>query len=253
MLIDSHIHVGQFGQLYFSPKYIGRIMAECSVDTFLVSSTTTCTDNYDEAMKEIKELVTLYGNKILPCLWLTENGLSEDIQNLIRSFEIKWKCLKIHPALRPWEWNPEGSAIKKIFSMAGANHNIPILIHTGEDESCHALKYENIISENPDIPVILAHGRPFESAKYMISKYDNVYVDTAFMDTGDIIKLVGDGLSGKILWGTDLCIPIVYDSRINLQKYYRRILKKLKSKIGNSEFLDITLNNAIKLFDLREI
>lgn len=253
MLFDSHIHVGWFDQLYFSPDYIGSIMTECNVDAYLVSSTSTCTDNYVEALTEIEKLVFLYGNRIIPCLWLTEYGLSDEIKNLIKSYEIEWKCLKIHPALRTWEWAPDGDAVKKLFYLASVNHNTPILIHTGEDESCHALKYENIISQNPSIPIILAHGRPLESARYMISKYDNVYVDTAFMDTKDIIKLVKEGLSGKILWGTDLCIPSVYDSRINLQKYYRTILKKLKSKIGNSDFLDITLNNAIKLFDLQEI
>lgn len=42
MLVDSHVHVGQFYDLYFSPRDVSRLMRKVEVDYYAVSSTTMC-------------------------------------------------------------------------------------------------------------------------------------------------------------------------------------------------------------------
>ncbi len=214
----------------------------------MVSSTSTCKDDYVAAISEISALITLNGDNVIPCLWLTEQGLSDIVLDLLLSSGIKWECLKIHPALRRDEWSPQGKTVGRLFSLAEKLGQVPVLIHTGEDDTCCAMKYERIIAENQDIPIILAHGRPQLQARFMTSKYNNVYIDTAFMEVSEIVNFVEEGLAEKILWGTDFCIPQVFDPGINLQKYYKSKLKSLSRKIDAKSFSAITSGNAMKVF-----
>ena len=40
MLIDTHIHVGQFCDEYYSPSVISQLMTDVGVDFYAISSTT---------------------------------------------------------------------------------------------------------------------------------------------------------------------------------------------------------------------
>lgn len=248
-LIDSHIHVGKFNQLYFDPKYISTLMHECGVSHYLVSSTSTCADDYNLALDEIKQLISIDSEKVIPCLWLTETGLQGDTLNTLLSFGIEWKCLKIHPQLRTWEWNPNEDSVHKLFRLSEVMNNIPILIHTGEDSTCNPEKYESFIDQYSNIPIILAHGRPIANVERLLATYGNVYVDTAFMDITTIIRLARR-FPDKVLWGTDMCIPKVYNTELNLKKYYNNKLTKLKMRTNENLFSQITYYTAAKLFGI---
>ena len=56
-MIDSHIHVGQFNDLYIEPSAIHNLMAELNVDYYAVSSTTICEENYPKVIDELQELI----------------------------------------------------------------------------------------------------------------------------------------------------------------------------------------------------
>ena len=223
-------------------------MKSCHVDRYIVSSTTTCTDDYLRAFAEILDLIALDQSKVIPCLWLTESGLSDEVLMYARCSGINWGCLKIHPALRPCEWKENGETIHRLCELSRVMGNLPILIHTGNDESCRARKYEKIIEQNPDLSFILAHARPLEEAVYMAQTYTNVFVDTAFLPVKDIVKFVQLGLTASVLWGSDYCIPAVYDEKIILKDYYQAKLKNLRKSIDSKAFLAITSDNANTLF-----
>lgn len=223
-------------------------MSRCGVDRYIVSSTATCTDDYSEVLSHILRLISLDGSKVIPCLWLTENGLSESTLEMLLTAGIRWRCLKIHPYLRPWEWQPREDAIYQLVKLSKTMGNIPVLIHTGFDQSCNSKRYEQVISQNPDISFILAHSRPLDEAAYMVRKYSNVYVDTAFVNIKDIQRMVQYISLSQILWGTDLCIPYVFVRKMDLVQYYRRELKSLLKKVGLEAFKRITYENAERLF-----
>ena len=249
MLIDSHLHVGQFYDLYFTPQNILSFMNSCGVDYCLISSTTTCERDYVKVLKELKELIYIGGERILPCLWMTENVLVPDKIKLLFDCGINWKCLKIHPSLDKTEWHPEKDSIKVLFDLAEF-YNLPILIHTGYDQDCNSMKYEKIIKFHPCVKVILAHGRPIEEANSMSLRYDNVYVDTAFMSMKDILFLINNGLQEKILWGTDYPIITFFYRNYNPKELYSQKLSELKNKVSTEIFNLITYNTAKNFFHL---
>ena len=79
IIIDTHIHVGQYNECYSSPKDIHELMHECGVDYYVVSSTTQCIELYDKVLAEIKCLIDLDADKVLPTMWITPNGLQGNI------------------------------------------------------------------------------------------------------------------------------------------------------------------------------
>ena len=250
MLIDSHIHVGQFDDRYVSPSDIMELMELTGVDKYAVSSTTQCVCDYECVLHEMTALIETDGSKVLPVMWLTPDALDGNIAWYLES-EIPWRMLKIHPFLDKTEWHPLGGCFAEVLDIA-RELNLPLLIHTGNDECCRADLFEEPICNNPDITFVLAHGRPVESALGIAGRYANAYVDSAFMPMEDMDRFIRSGLSAKLLWGTDLCIPKFFDPEIDLCEYYTARLKSLQSLCTDTQYEEITHVNAEKIFGIEE-
>ena len=54
MLFDSHIHFGQFYDLYTSSMELKRFLDSVGVERFAASSTTICEGDYDKVMDKLK-------------------------------------------------------------------------------------------------------------------------------------------------------------------------------------------------------
>lgn len=225
-------------------------MRECGVTHYMVSSTCACTDDVEHVLSEMQKLISIDVGRVYPCLWLTETTLqSPAYLKAYMESGVEWKCLKIHPALRPTEWQPLGYITNKLFKLAASMGNLPILIHTGEDSTCNSSKYEAIITANPQIPVILAHGRPLVEAIGMVQKYDNIYVDSAFMPVSDICRMVREVGADRLLWGTDFCIPKIFDGNINLKEYYKHKLMSLRNSLDSESYSKVIGLNALALLE----
>lgn len=248
-IVDSHIHVGQFNGLYISPAYISKLMSDVGVDYYAVSSTSMCEENYLKVLAELRDLIALDGNKVLPIMWVTPEGLNGNIAWFLES-EIKWRCIKVHPELHPNDWDPQGEQLSEIIDIA-SELDLPILIHTGNKESCQSGKYEKLIEQHPSNTFILAHGRPIEESLRIISLFPNAYVDTAFMPIDDIRILIYHGLDSKILWGTDMCIPQYYFPKQDMIQYYKNKLMELREICTKEQFELLTSKNAIRVFDIQ--
>lgn len=248
MLIDSHIHVGQFFGRYFSPSDISKLMADVGVDYYAVSSTTMCEENYTKVLDEMHELIALDGEKTLPVMWITPEGLKGNIAWFLES-DIKWRCLKVHPELHLDEWEPCGGQFTEVIDIA-MELKVPILIHTGNKDCSKCDRYEELIAEHPDVIFILAHGRPSADAKRIVSAYNNAYVDTAFMPVEDIVELVNFGATVKVLWGTDMCIPSHFYPQTDMATYYKVKLRSLREQTTNEQFKTITYENAKTVFSI---
>lgn len=248
MLIDTHVHVGAFYNLYYTPLFVAKVMRDLGVCNYVVSSTTTCERDYEKATAEIKLLLDIDSSKIFPCLWLTEEHFSF-IQNNSLGNQIKWSCLKIHAGLSQGEWNPNKKITIKLLEYAD-NHRLPLLIHTGYDNWCCASLYKNLIAQFPKVKIILAHGRPLDETIEMVAKYENAYTDTAFMEVSDIVKFVREGLSHKVLWGSDFPIfPKQIKKEFEIDEYQNK-LHSLKKICSQSEFDRITFKNAQTVFSV---
>ena len=247
MLIDSHIHVGQFYDLFFSPAELKNFLDSVGVESFAASSTSICEAKYDNVLAEIKGLRQLCGNRYLPVLWILPQMLNDGGLEHFLNSGIQWRCLKIHPQLHPDAWLNNSIELRQIVSLARVMQ-MPLLIHTGEKEGCYPVLYEKSFQENPDVTFILAHGRPIEETIEMMKEYPNVWCDTAFMPTENILKLCNENLSGRVLWGSDYPIPKFYYPNIDMKEYYKNKLDSFKNKSTKEQFEQVTYKNAMKLF-----
>lgn len=248
MLIDTHIHVGQFNELYFAPSEIHNLMEQMHVKYYAVSSTSICVEDYKKVLDEIYRLIEIDGDKVLPVMWITPAGLQGNIAWLLES-GIKWRILKIHPFLNKEEWQKYPALFTEVCDIA-KEMNLPVLIHTGNDDSCKCSVFEKIIANYHDINFILAHGRPIKQAIKLARSYSNAFVDSAFMPVNDMKQIVKSGLSHKLLWGTDMCIPKYFYSTIDLATYYNNKVNYFRECCSEKDFNRVTYENAAKLFEL---
>ena len=245
MLFDSHIHVGQFYNLYFSPLLISNLMKQVHADHYAVSSTTMCEENYPKVIEEIQSLVDLDGKKVFPVMWITPEGLKGNIAWFLES-NIAWKSLKVHPELHPHDWQPDGGQFTEVVDIA-RELRLPILIHTGEKDCCQCGKYASLIAHNKDVNFILAHGRPFYQLLPIIRKYANAYTDSAFMPVSDMALIIKAGLSHKLLWGTDMCIPKYFYPQKDMVEYYLYKIATFRQVCTQEQFDAVTYSNALNL------
>lgn len=251
MLVDSHIHVGQFTSFYVSPTEISQLMKKIGVNYYAVSSTTMCDEEYEKVLIELCELIRLDGEKVLPIMWITPEGLKGNIAWFLES-NIHWRCLKIHPELHHDDWSADGDLMMEVIDIA-RELSLPLLIHTGNKESCYAHKYESVYHNNPDITFILAHGRPISEASRLAQEYKNVFVDSAFMPIDEMKKFIENGLCNKLLWGTDMCIPKHFFPKINLESYYTEKISAFRAISTEDEFNQVTHRNAMRVFKINNL
>ena len=247
VLIDSHIHFGQFYDLYTSPTELKHFLDSVGVERFAASSTTTCEGNYEKVIVETKELVKICGERVIPVLWITPSMLKDGRLFKMMDSGVRWRCLKIHPQLHPMAWLNDSHEMKWVVSMASVLQ-MPLLIHTGEMKGCYPKLYENTIVGFPNVVFILAHGRPINDTIELMKKHSNVWVDTAFMPIEYICKLCDEKLSGRVLWGTDYPIPKYYTPKADMKTYYLDLIWQLKDSVDNDDFERITHKNFEKLF-----
>lgn len=250
MLIDTHIHVGQFYNQYFAPLDIHALMEQLHVDYYAVSSTSICEEDYIKVLDEFRELIALDGDKVLPVMWITPSGLQGNIAWYLES-AIKWRMLKIHPFLDSEIWQQNPSLFKEVTDIA-RDMGLPILIHTSNEDCCQSFNFESIMAENSDINFILAHGRPLWQAITLSRNYKNVYVDSAFMPIEHMAHFVNEGYYSKLLWGTDMCIPRHFYPDQDMSHYYFNKLEVFRKLCSQCHFEHVTYLNAIKLFNLMD-
>ena len=250
MLIDSHIHVGQFYDHYFAPSAIHELMEQMRIDFYIVSSTTMCEENYLKVLDEIQQLIKLDGSKVLPVMWITPEGLKGYIAWFLES-NIHWRCLKVHPFLHQNDWEPDGGQFAEVIEIARELH-IPLLIHTGNENCCQCGRYESLIANNPTVDFILAHGRPLLQVIPILKTYPNAYADSAFMPIVDMSTLIHEGLSHKLLWGTDMCIPKHFFPSEDMTEYYLNKLSAFEEISSQREFEQVTFRNTANLFKIKK-
>ena len=254
MLCDSHIHIGQFYKEYFSPQWLMNKMAALGIDCAMVSSTTTCEENYDRVLAEMQALSQIGRDSVFPVLWVTPLMMQD--HKVIHRFlhcGIKWYCVKIHGALHEGWFTTYSVAMKSAVKIA-QKLGVPLLMHTGGRECCEAGYYEKIVSLHKRQTFILAHGRPVEQTIEVMLKHQNAWCDTAFAPTGDIVRLINAGLADRILWGTDLPIPShFYGADMDYKSYYNTLLKQLQKEITRDDYTKITQDNFFRVFHNRYI
>ena len=198
-----------------------------------VSSTSTCAELYKVVVREMRELLKLGGQRIHPILWLTPKMMScrYAVPYMLRS-KVRWQGIKMH-----WEahhqWSGNRFLVNKALELA-RRLDVPVLLHTGNFSVCHAGRFAEMIDANTDLSFVLAHGRPVDEVIRILKKSENAFVDTAFMPEADIRKLIGEGLHGKILFGTDAPINEIFYPGTSTTDYIKERVEMLRAACGSS-------------------
>lgn len=243
-MIDNHVHVGWYSDGYHSPKEVWQSEVDAGIDEIVVSSTSTCAELYKLVIKEMRELIHVGGSRIHPVLWITPRMMKTwGIRYMLHS-RIKWEGIKMHwEAHHEWYYNNKlvEQAMEKVRLL-----NVPLLLHTGKFKECEANVFVPLFEKYPDITFVLAHGSPIDETISILKKYDNVYVDTAFMNVEDIQTIIAERLISRILFGTDAPINLVYYKDISTTDYLKGIIKEAKSRIGINNWDVISRNTVYK-------
>lgn len=235
-ICDSHVHVGQFKELYFSPGEVIKKLKKLGIAKWAVSSTSTCDRefNFEKVKQELSEMMALAPEQTLPILWIRPEML-EASKDLDRYDVLPFVAFKIHGLSH--KWDPKGKSLRRVFHIA-SERNIPLLLHTGGSPHTDAGVYSDVCSQFPDVMVVLAHGRPVEQAIAVMKRCHNVHVDTAFMPVKDIKQIVASGLSDRIIFGTDSPIDRwFYPKQSQITRYKNRVNALVKT-FGEKTFLE---------------
>lgn len=242
-MTDFHTHFGQFYDIYTPPEELLSVMDDVGTEYFAASSTTICEENYEKVLAEMSELIQLAEKRVLPVLWIIPSMLHDGgLQRFLES-GINWKMLKIHPQLNPLEWLCGGNNLKKVIRLA-KKMGLPLLIHTGEHPGCYPSLFERAIRNNPEVTFVLAHGRPIQETIQLMLPYKNVWTDTAFMPKDNLKQLINNGLSDRILFGTDAPINKYFYPELNTKDFVKQHLDDLREVTDDIQFKKIISNTV---------
>lgn len=229
MIIDNHVHVGWYWDGYHSAFEVWNGIKNAGINKCVVSSTSTCADLYHNILTEFYQMISLAGkDNIIPLLWISPKMIQKKwpLKKLLKS-KIEWRGIKLHYVSHPqFSHNPE--IVKKALDVARDLGGVPVLIHTGEWENCHAGIFEPMIVENPRLKFVLAHGRPVEETVFLMKKYPNVWTDTAFMPLSSIQLLKDEDITDRVLFGSDAPINKIYFPEFSTIDYLKKKIREIK-------------------------
>jgi predicted TIM-barrel fold metal-dependent hydrolase len=251
-LIDIHTHIGHLpgvvGEV-FTPQDLCFIGEQEGVGTMLVSSASACTIGQHYATLEAVEMVRQFGSRLKGMLWINPHdpAWADDVP---MALEAGFVGVKIHPVLD--HYAVDQAALDAVFACA-QEHGWPILTHTDVDGSpMSAACYEPLIRAYPAVRLILAHLRL--GAIPLAKRYENVYLDTTYVDPW-MVEIGVDALGAdKILFGSDAAEgfdvgrPV---ARVRPPRSYSGLLAGLRERgIAEPALEKILFHNARALFRL---
>lgn len=156
-----------------------------------------------------------------------------------------WMCefigLKIHPeAIDYTEMD-----LERIIEFA-VHVSLPLFIHTGGKYNSEAIRFEKLIKHNPNQIIVLCHARPSDQAFYLIDKYPNVWVDTAFLPIDDLYTKISLNNQGRILFGSDYPINRWYSELPEENLWYESQINDIITNLDEKQAEDILRNNYLK-------
>jgi predicted TIM-barrel fold metal-dependent hydrolase len=210
-MTDHHIHIGQFEERYYpAGEVFEAVFATDLVDRLVFSSTTSCVENvrYRDVAAEIEAALKLYSpEKTIPLLWYIPDYIRQGL-TAERAFSgLPFGGIKLHPYAQRWDFSdPRHSrTLHGLFDYA-AQHELPVLIHTGHSGIDSADRFEPFFARYPAVRCTLAHCRPLDTTLAMLGAYQNVYCDTAFVPEEDVRTITANGFAPRILSGSDFPI-----------------------------------------------
>ncbi|MBW1899579.1 MAG: amidohydrolase family protein [Deltaproteobacteria bacterium] len=175
---------------------------------------------------------------------------------LAEAFKSGLQGVKLHAHVQCFDMSSK--EMELIYDIC-SSHEKPLVMHAGREPKspgyscdpyliCKAEKLERVLKEFPDLKVCVPHlgADEFLAYKYLIEKYDNLWLDTAMAITdylpGENPVPLAELRSDRIMYGSDFPnIPYAWD----------RELKELAKNFQQDKILkQILAGNAVNFFSL---
>jgi predicted TIM-barrel fold metal-dependent hydrolase len=251
-LIDCHTHIGRLpgvvGDVY-TPADLCYICEREGARFMLVSSATATTVGQRLATEETVAMVQAHGDRLGGMLWVNPHDPAWT-KDVARAVEHGFYGLKIHPVLD--HYAVTRAALDGVFAIA-QQHGWPILTHTDRDGTpMEAACYEPLIRAYPDVTLILAHLR--WGAIPLAKRYENVYLDTTYVDA-QTVEIGVDALGpSKILFGSDAAEGFDVGrppGRVRPRRSYAALIRGLRERgLADAALERILCQNARTLFGI---
>jgi predicted TIM-barrel fold metal-dependent hydrolase len=251
-LIDMHTHIGHLpgavGDVY-TAEDLCYICEHQGARFMLVSSASATTVGQHVATAETIEMVRHHGDRLGAMLWINPHDpdWAQDIDGAVTH---GFYGVKIHPVLDHYAVTQ--AALDDVFACA-QEHGWPILTHTDVGGTpMSASCYEPLIRAYPDVVLILAHLRL--GAIPLAKRYDNVYLDTTYVNSM-MVEVGLDALGpDKILFGSDAAEGFDVGrtpGRVRPRRSYESLIEGLRARgIPDATLEQILYQNVRTLFHL---
>ena len=229
-ITDSHIHIGNLSdEETITPEQVREQLTSWGVSGGLMMPIAKRGGN-----DNLKTHTTLYANAINAgfdvALYINPQMLdvSPDLSHFLSS---QFKALKIHPDAVIFS----DQLIYQVCEIA-TFLKLPLMIHTGANDCCHAGRFETFIQQYPELKFVLCHARPSDEAFPLMMKYPNVWIDTAFLPFHDLSVNFTKDIEDRILFGTDYpanrWFPHLGDETKWYQQQITSIIKTFPSEVA---------------------
>lgn len=264
MIIDAHSHISYYPSLFLTKHYLLKSMRKYHIDYSIFSLDATEFIGQDRNDKKTpkKKILDLFNtalkfkkrhHNLFLLLWIKPSTTCIEEFNKIDNFikqNINYiKGLKIHPFLSRIKMTDE--KIKPYLNLA-RKYNLPILVHTANDEYSKISDLKIVADNNKDINFIAAHMELLSNNKdaiEVLKTTDNIYADTAWVNINIVNELSKLNLIDKIMFGSDN--PIDGLNTLS-NKMYKEYFKNTIN-LSKEDYDKLMFKNAIKIYKLNEI
>lgn len=242
VIYDSHLHVGVLADcVVIHSNEIKSFVRQYGVKGGLIMPTARVggDDNLELNDKLYAEALN-YGFQI--ALYLNLEVLKMLKENCFDA-KYSFSAFKVHPEAVDYS----DKDLDDICSAIG-RFKKPLLIHTGGVDCAYASRFEKIISKFKYQTFILCHARPSEEAFALLDKYDNVWIDTAFLSIERTHSYVGIHNEDRILFGSDYPINRLFPECANDEEWYIKQIEEILDFFPFRVSEKILHNNYLTLF-----
>ncbi len=268
MLIDTHMHIGNFLGFEMSPRDVIYSLDQYDVDFALVSNVEAAEMDHhgkaipmryqksqNEAFLKTLEFARKYPDKIgvMPWMKLRSEQPDEHFVRLLEENRSLVYGIKLHPFHS--RVAPDDPAAESVYELA-RRYRLPVVSHTGGCEEARSVHLYRAAVAHPDIDFVMVHmdlGTDNREAIELLGKADNLYGDTTWVPVKSTLQAIERFGSGKIMFGSDSPIdgPDTYlHNKTGDRSLYQEYFNEFRAMISPEEYDNIMFRNAMRVFHI---
>jgi predicted TIM-barrel fold metal-dependent hydrolase len=209
MVIDSHAHIGKswlgWPNTYANIEdFIGAYVKH-NISRVCISSWLMLYDP-ETANREVYEAVRKYPDRLIGFAGISPQmgakSVNDEISRCMNEYGMKG--IKVNPSEGRFYCN---SVVMEPVFKGAMKYNVPILLHSSEDNYSNPSLILEIVERYPELKIIIAHigGERWLEAIAIAATHKNVYVDTTGCSPQKWVIPMAIETSGedKVIWGSD--------------------------------------------------